>query len=286
MAVARIHTWISGEVLTASDLNTEFNNLVNAGVAAISPLTAALDFASFQATNFRFQNQTATQSVGAAGFAYWHTGENSLHISTGSTQARVPALTAIQAGELVGIVNPSGVEGATIFSRIQLSTLLLLSGTTLTVGTITPAKGGTGIDTSATATGALLTTGGTGSWTTLGPGIASQFLMTRGAGDVPTWAPVPTPKWVKFGATGNILSSSGVASVARESTGEYRVTWTTPFSSTAYVVIATGGGNTEQYVKTSAGTAYATTHVWLSARNQNGTVDDVVNGVISVMATE
>ena len=29
MALSRLHTWVSGEVLTASDLNAEFNNIIN-----------------------------------------------------------------------------------------------------------------------------------------------------------------------------------------------------------------------------------------------------------------
>ena len=131
MSVSRVHTWIAGEVLTASDLNAEFNNIVNAGASLISPLTAALNFGGFQATNLRLETQSATQSAAAEGVIYWHTGEDALHISTGSAQARVPALTAIQTGELVGIYNASGVEGATSFARFQLGTGLSLSGTVL-----------------------------------------------------------------------------------------------------------------------------------------------------------
>ena len=131
MAISRVHTWSSGEVLTASDLNAEFNNVLNNALSLISPLTGSLDFDNNTALNFRFQNQSATQSAAAEGVAYWQSTEDNLHISTGSVQARVPALTAIQAGELVGMTNPSGVDGATVFSRIQLGTGLTMSGTVL-----------------------------------------------------------------------------------------------------------------------------------------------------------
>ena len=120
MAISRVHTWSSGEVLTASDLNAEFNNFINNALALVSPLTGSLDFNSNSALNFRFQNQSATQSAGVEGFAYWQSTEDSLHISTGTLQARVPALTGIQNGELVGIVNPTSVEGATIYGRVKL----------------------------------------------------------------------------------------------------------------------------------------------------------------------
>lgn len=43
MAISRAKTWIAGEVLTASDLNGEFNNIINNALALISPLTDALD---------------------------------------------------------------------------------------------------------------------------------------------------------------------------------------------------------------------------------------------------
>ena len=43
MALARIKTWVSGEVLTASDLNSEFNNILNNGRSLVSPLTGSLD---------------------------------------------------------------------------------------------------------------------------------------------------------------------------------------------------------------------------------------------------
>jgi hypothetical protein len=124
--------WIAGEVLTASDLNAEFNNVITQALALVSPLTGDLNFAGFKATNLRFETQTATQAAAAEGVVYFQTTEDSLHISNGTAQLRVPALLAIQAGELVGMTNPSGVDGATVYSRIQLGTGLTLTGTVLT----------------------------------------------------------------------------------------------------------------------------------------------------------
>lgn len=131
MALSRVKTWISGEVLTASDLNNEFNNLLNNALSLVSPLTGDLNFNGNKATNLRFETQSATQSAGVEGIVYWQSTEDALHISDGTNQRRVPALVGIQAGEIVGIVNTGGVEGATVYARIQLGTGLTLSGTEL-----------------------------------------------------------------------------------------------------------------------------------------------------------
>lgn len=46
---SRIHVWVSNEILTASDLNNEFNNLLNNSVAS-SIVGASADVASMQST--------------------------------------------------------------------------------------------------------------------------------------------------------------------------------------------------------------------------------------------
>lgn len=46
MAIGRIHSWSSGEILYASDLNAEINNILNNASSLISPLTQTLDAAN------------------------------------------------------------------------------------------------------------------------------------------------------------------------------------------------------------------------------------------------
>lgn len=48
MAISRAKTWSAGEVLTASDLNSEFNNVLNNGVDLWSPATKACDLNGFE----------------------------------------------------------------------------------------------------------------------------------------------------------------------------------------------------------------------------------------------
>ncbi|MCP4900125.1 MAG: hypothetical protein GY906_24405, partial [bacterium] len=43
MSVSRVKTWIAGEVLTASDLNAEINNILNNGETLGWPATSAKD---------------------------------------------------------------------------------------------------------------------------------------------------------------------------------------------------------------------------------------------------
>ena len=43
MALSRIKTWSAGEILTASDLNAELNNILTNALTLISPLTGNLD---------------------------------------------------------------------------------------------------------------------------------------------------------------------------------------------------------------------------------------------------
>ncbi len=43
MAISRVKTWIAAEILTASDLNTEFNNIINNALSLISPLSGTLN---------------------------------------------------------------------------------------------------------------------------------------------------------------------------------------------------------------------------------------------------
>ena len=131
MALSALKTWVSGEVLTASDLNNLNTNILNNALSLISPLTGNLNFNNNQATNFRFEVQTATQSAAQQGRAYFQSTEGSLHIDSSSVILRIPALAGIQQGELVGITNPSGVAGATVYSRIQLGSGLALTGTSL-----------------------------------------------------------------------------------------------------------------------------------------------------------
>lgn len=48
MSIARLKTWIAGEVLTAADLNAEFNNILSNPVDLWSPAGKAADMNGFE----------------------------------------------------------------------------------------------------------------------------------------------------------------------------------------------------------------------------------------------
>ena len=66
IALARTKVWVAAEVLFASDLNAEFNSVLNNALSLISPLTGNLDFNFTQAVQFRAENLSATPTAAAA----------------------------------------------------------------------------------------------------------------------------------------------------------------------------------------------------------------------------
>ena len=50
MALARVKVWSTAETLTASDLNSEFNNIINNASSLISPLSGSLDWDGYAHT--------------------------------------------------------------------------------------------------------------------------------------------------------------------------------------------------------------------------------------------
>ena len=111
---------------------------------------------------------------------------------------------------------------------------------------------------------------GASAWSRLGAGTSGQFLKTQGAAANPAWAdagfqtaasqaemeaaslntvpvtpgraqyhPGMAKAWVNFvGASGVIAASHNIASVVRNSQGNYTITFTTAFSSASYCMVA------------------------------------------------
>jgi hypothetical protein len=69
MALSRVKSWADGEVLTASDLNAEFNNILNNASSLISPLSGALDWDGYAHT-LDAAGVTTTQSTSAIGWLF------------------------------------------------------------------------------------------------------------------------------------------------------------------------------------------------------------------------
>jgi hypothetical protein len=78
MAVSRVKEWISGEVLTAADLNAEFDNIVNGGVSVITPLTGSIAAAGFDITGL---DEVGLDNAGADASAAGRLRRNSTNLT-------------------------------------------------------------------------------------------------------------------------------------------------------------------------------------------------------------
>ena len=86
MALSRVKTWASGEVLTASDLNGEFNNILNNGTSLVSPFTAAVDFDGNTITLDAAGNTTVVSSTSVS-WNFTSGVKSGSPVTTGSTGA-------------------------------------------------------------------------------------------------------------------------------------------------------------------------------------------------------
>jgi len=101
MALARVKVWVNGEVLTAPDLNGEFNNLLNNALSLVSPLTGTLDANSNQISNLVLELVTATGSGAPEGKITYHTNLDTVLVSDGANVRFVPTLATPSRGDLI-----------------------------------------------------------------------------------------------------------------------------------------------------------------------------------------
>lgn len=101
MAISRLTNWAAGQVLTASALNAEVNNIIDNALALISPLTGNLDFNNNQSTNFRVENRTTNPATGNAGRLWFRTDLNAYVADTGGAVAYIPTPTGLAKGSLI-----------------------------------------------------------------------------------------------------------------------------------------------------------------------------------------
>ena len=110
MAISRITTWADGQVLTAADLNAEFNNILNNALNLISPLTGNLNFNNNQATNLRLENATGVSASTQLGRVWYDTALG--QIITPSTLSGVSA--GLIVGPNTGIGRVQGLTGSIV----------------------------------------------------------------------------------------------------------------------------------------------------------------------------
>ena len=92
MAISRLTNWVSNQVLSASALNAEFNNVIDNALALISPLSGTLNANAQQITNMRLENLTTTQAAGNAGRVYYQSTVKNVDMDDGTLMRRIAAI--------------------------------------------------------------------------------------------------------------------------------------------------------------------------------------------------
>lgn len=89
MALSRVKNWASGEVLTHTDLNAEFNNILNNALSLVSPLTGDLAFGGNRATGLSLGSVSSpsVQFTGDANTGVYSTAADTVDIATGGVRA-------------------------------------------------------------------------------------------------------------------------------------------------------------------------------------------------------
>ena len=105
MALSRVTVWCSGQVLTAGDLNGEFNNVLNNALSLISPLTGNLAFGGNSLTGL------SAGTVGAPSLAITGDTDTGLYRPAADT----PAL----AGAGADVIRASGIAAGVNYLLVQ-----------------------------------------------------------------------------------------------------------------------------------------------------------------------
>jgi hypothetical protein len=118
MALSRVKTWSSGETLTASDLNAEFNNILNNPMSLLSPLTGALDL-NGQELIFDADADTSITVSDDDVFDFKIGGTDGFFIGhgTGNTGAIVhvdPGAKSVTAGTDIGLLRTGNTNAVTV----------------------------------------------------------------------------------------------------------------------------------------------------------------------------
>jgi len=130
LALSRIKTWIAGEVLTASDLNAEYNNLLNNALTLISPLTGPLDI---DGQTLTLDAAAATQVVSSAAVSWSFTsGAKTGTPGTGGSVERFSAQTFTDSATA-----GSGTATAAVFYSIAAPTLAATNASVVTTDAAT-----------------------------------------------------------------------------------------------------------------------------------------------------
>ncbi len=223
MALSRITVWSAGQVLTAADLNGEFNNVLSNPLSLISPTTGSINYANNQAVNFALENVSADPTPGNTGRIVFNTGKQQPQVDDGTVIRTIPALisTNITQGDLI----VSASSGAGFFKPITIGN----AGQALVVAS---SGGQVGWGTPAVASGGeYVVSGLTGSVTSSQAGsFAADWIKLRSSAGTATF---------QINATSSFTVNVGLVGVGgRDQAGQFASTFIHAYA------ISTGAGST------------------------------------------
>src|SRR5574338_204658 len=130
MALARVKTWNPGDILTANDLNNEFNNILNNPITLISPTTGVINFNSQAHTNFVLENVATTPTAATSGRIVYNTALGYPQVDQGSVVRSIPLVlsTAVSGNALVVGTTGGAFQMSTVGSTTPAVLIVSSSG--------------------------------------------------------------------------------------------------------------------------------------------------------------
>lgn len=112
MALSRVKTWANGEVLTHSDLNAEFDNILNNPTSLLFPLTADLTMGGFRITGASLGSVSSPsfQFTGDTNTGFYSSAADTLDITAGGVRAA--SFVTVASGVNYLELNPSVTTAA------------------------------------------------------------------------------------------------------------------------------------------------------------------------------
>ncbi|MCI0340584.1 MAG: hypothetical protein L0216_05460 [Planctomycetales bacterium] len=231
-ATSHSHT-LAGDV-TGSESATTVGGLRGISVAATAP-TSAGDVLRYNGTAWAPSaggsgsnvNADVLDGLDSAAFMQLAAGQTNTGAKTfadatlllrnaGGTASATFGASGITAARTVNLPDASGTV-ITTGNLTGITTVGTIGAGTWQGSVIAPAYGGTGLNTSATATGALLFTSAAGVWSTLAAGANGDLLTL--AGGVPSWASATAHSHFGASWTGTGTGTSGLSVTNSATTG-------------------------------------------------------------------
>ena len=291
MAISRLKVWVANEVLTASDLNGEINNLINNATALISPLTANLALGAFSLTGLAAGSVSSPSLsfTGDTNTGLFSQAADQVALSAGGATAfsivgRVAGTTYVEfkrdaalGDRFYPVIAFGGPDDGVMSVTTGTVDLVAAGRRVLQASPYTNATNYVRVSPRDTGAGPRIDVAGADTNIDLNIGAKGSGTIKAATAFIPaalTSNPPPqygllqanTPAaWVVFrGASASIYASFGVSTVVRDSEGAYTITWSRAFKqASAYAVFGTasnGTGNADVvFVNTIAAGPTATT---------------------------